>query len=442
MRELTKPLIITPHFDHSASQQKKPTHTKLTGRIRVQRVAHRIRHQNHLGQQLKAAALMNVLHRLDRYRAEIVEHRKVHRMQQLHQQRRRHRNARQRFRRQQRAGRTAAAAAAGRIAAVRGAVRMAGPAEALRGQLRGAAAQVPQGGLLDDGQLLIVGEQQCRHHGQAILRVQRFDRLPGAPRHVLVAVLLPAPQIARVQRLGLVVDGRLGEHRHPEGDRALLLTAAAAVHAVAAVVLVLLGRLSAAVTVHLHVVHADEQRFDAAAALLVALRDAVQVRIHQAGQELQSEFAQADNNDIGTAIERAQLLANGVQQLQESREIITDNYAPAITSSQYTYVHIFDALVDDGEQGLSDLVIVLDFSGKGAQFGRLQGRIVGQPIADERLGHNVVGFGLNLEKSESVQHTHNIHTCLQFIDFTRVHFHFQCRAVSVFYALQMHLHHQ
>lgn len=196
-------------------------------------------------------------------------------------------------------------------------MRMARPSEALRGQLRNDTAHVPQCRLLNGGQLLIVGKQQSGHNVHSILGVQRFDRLPGTPRNVLVAVLLPASQIAGVQRFGLMIDGRLGEHRHPERYSALLFkasadaVAAAVVTTACAIVVNRIGRADTAV--HLDIVHADQERFNAAAALLVALSNAIQVRVDQARQELQCEFAKTGVLD--TSIKRTQLLAHGVQKL-------------------------------------------------------------------------------------------------------------------------------
>lgn len=55
-----------------------------------------------------------------------------------------------------------------------------------------------------------------------------------------------------------------------------------------------------------------------------------------------------------------------------------------------THLRILGTLIDDGEEGVRDLVVVLVIGDKGAQLRRLQRRIVGQPIAHNCLGHWIV----------------------------------------------------
>lgn len=222
---------------------------------------------------------MDVVHRLDGDRGKLIEHGKVGCVQQLEQKLRGERYPDERL-----------GGAAVRIAAVRRAVRVAVLGEALVDQLRGHAAQLVQRRLRYRADLLVVHEHDGRHDLQPILCIDRFDLWQRAPVHLLVAVLLPAPQIVRIQALFLVIDGGLRQHGHPERYHLRL----------------------AIVRAHLDIVHAQQQRFHAAAALLVARRDRIQVRVDKRRNELQREQLQFG---LVRSIVVVQLITNGVQNL-------------------------------------------------------------------------------------------------------------------------------
>lgn len=158
---------------------------------------------------------MNILNRTNSHRGEFIEHHKVGGVRQLHQKFRRHGNAWQRLgrgHRRRRVNHRVVKVVGGPVAPVR-------PLEfgkSLVHQLAGDATQVEQRWLLNLTQLLIVDKHQGSDDLQAVLRVQVLHVRKWTPVNGLVAVLLPAAQIRRVQTLLLVVDGGLGQNGHSE----------------------------------------------------------------------------------------------------------------------------------------------------------------------------------------------------------------------------------